>query len=123
MDMRVLASRTFCDISSIARVRVRVRARVGVEVGVGVGVGVGVRSTAEYRAYGASSCDMQPNQLGRPARLYNKDPPFSHGIEHHSSRHLGFDGQGTVDADRRSVAHIHVTGKLVYARQQHDPVD
>jgi len=47
-----------------------------------------------------SSCNVQPNQLGRPARLYLKDPPRSHGVEHHSSRHLRFDGQGAADADR-----------------------
>ena len=47
-----------------------------------------------------SSCNIHPNQLGLPARLYIEDPPFSHGIEHHSSRHRGFDGEGAVDADR-----------------------
>ena len=47
-----------------------------------------------------SSCNVQPNQLGRPARLYLKDPAPTLGIEHHTSRHLRLDGQGAVDADR-----------------------
>ena len=37
--------------------------------------------------------------------------------------HLRFDGQGAVDADRRSGAPDHVVGKLVRARRQPDLVD
>ena len=69
-----------------------------------------------------SSSNVQPNQLDCPARLYLKDPPRSHGVEHHSSRHLRFDGQGAVDADRRARA-AHVARKLVRARCQQDLVD
>ena len=68
-----------------------------------------------------SSCNVQPSQLDRPTSLYLNDPPRSHGIEHHSPRHLRFDGQGAVDADRRSGAHV--AGKLVCARCQQDLVD
>jgi hypothetical protein len=47
-----------------------------------------------------SSCNVQPNQLGHPSRLYLKDLAPTLGIEHHTSRHLRLDGQGAADADR-----------------------
>jgi hypothetical protein len=78
-----------------------------------------LRRDARHRSI--SSCNVQPNQLGRPARLYLKDPAPTLGIEHHTSRHLRLDGQGAVDADRRSGAHV--AGELVCARCQQDLVD
>ena len=47
-----------------------------------------------------SSRDVQPNQLGRPARLYVEDPAPTLGIEHHAFGHLRLDCQRAVDADR-----------------------
>ena len=66
-----------------------------------------------------SSCNVQPNQLGRPTRLYQKDPaPTVTGvaIEHHTSGHLRLDGHSAVDADRRitdavtTVTSAHIGG-------------
>ena len=48
-----------------------------------------------------SSRNVQPNQLGRPARLYVEDSAApTLGIEHHASGHLRLDSQRAVDADR-----------------------
>ena len=68
-----------------------------------------------------SSCNVQPNQLGRPTRLYVEDPAPTLGIEHHTSGHLRLDSQRAVDADRRTVAHV--ASEVVRARRHQDLVD
>ena len=68
-----------------------------------------------------SSGNVQPDQLGRPARLYHKDPAPTLGIEHHASGNLRLDGHGAVDADRRPTAHV--ASEVVRARRHQDLVD
>ena len=68
-----------------------------------------------------SSCDVQPNQLGRPTRLYIEDPAPTLGIEHHTSGHLRLDSQRAVDADRRPTTHV--ASQVVRARRHQDLVD
>eukprot|EP00964_Phaeocystis_antarctica_P023624 scaffold13193_cov60-Phaeocystis_antarctica.AAC.2 len=76
---------------------------------------------ARARSSSIGAMEEMSWNLSRPARLYLEDPPPSHGVEHHSTRHLRFDSQGAIDADRRSGAHV--SGKPVGARCQQDLVD
>ena len=86
---------------------IRCRVRVRVEE-----MSQTVQTASTVHVSHMSSSNIQPNQLGLPGMLYMKDPRLvlalstvyqespSHGVEHYSSRHLGFDGQGAIDADR-----------------------
>ena len=67
------------------------------------------------------SCNIEPNQLGRPAGLDVEDPATALRIEDHTSRHLRLDGHGAADAECSAAAvGAHVAAQLVRARRQHD---
>ena len=81
---------------------------------------------ATAAALSQSSCNVQPNQLDRPARLYGKGPLPWRGNEHHSTRHLRFNGQGAVDADGKAMVNLADgtrSGKAVRACRNQDLVN
>ena len=82
----------------------------------------------ELMAHVIFSCkpsrDVQPYQCSVTSGQDGYDTPLSPAVEHNTSGHLRFDGNGTVDAQRSTtVVGTRVAGELVYARLQNDPVN
>ena len=70
-------------------------------------------------------CDVQPDQVRRPARAHRDDASGTHAVQHDTPFHLCLDGDGTVDAECGWIitAPSHVAAKLVRARRHHDLVN
>eukprot|EP00964_Phaeocystis_antarctica_P129244 scaffold93087_cov67-Phaeocystis_antarctica.AAC.2 len=82
----------------------------------------GFNASSKTHICRSPSRDVQPDQLSPASGRDMDDPPRSLGVEHDAAGHLRLDGNGAVDAERRTAfVGAHVVGELVGARHQHDP--